>query len=325
MPWDGSLKASTALFVLILLVVGIGVPWFLLREAGDAVGIATWALPAVVTLVGLPLAWALAPAALTVGGGALRVVRPLRPVEIPLAEVRLVGRLPREALTGLVRTFGSGGAFGHYGRHWSRKLGAFRLYATRRDGHVLVDADGGRFVVTPGAPDAFVAALLQAAPRARPLGAADGAEAGLAPAPGGRGVLLLLAVTLGLVALVVGGILAVAWGAAPRSVRLEGSTVVVERNWLAPLALELSGGPESVRLLGPDDLRGFRRTAGTAFGAVRTGTFSTDTLGPFQLYAARRGPMWLLQTQHGKVAVVPDDPPAFDEALRTRQCPLPSR
>jgi hypothetical protein len=310
MPWDGAMRASTAFFVLLVLGVGLGLGVVVLGRAGDDPMAALAGLVGpLVALVLVPVTWALAPRALTIGGGMLRVERPLRPVEVPLGEVRAVGRLPGGAPKGIVRVGGSGGAFGSYGRFWSRDLGLVRVYATRRSDHVLVDTDQGRFLLTPGEPDAFVAALLRAARQARPLGALG------PPVSAARPLKLLVAVALA-VPLVVGGALAAAWALAPTSVRLEGDAVVVARNWAGPVVIPVA--PGSARPVEPGELRGLRRVAGTSWGGVRFGSFRSGPLGPFQLYAPRWGPAFLVETPEGRVVVMPDDPAAFEEGIGGR-------
>jgi hypothetical protein len=313
MPWDGTLKVSTSVFVAMMLAVAGGTAWLVLsRSGGDPPAVLAGLLGPLAAAVTLPLAWAFAPRALVLGRGLLRVDRPLRPVEIPLASIRAVGRVPREALRGMVRTAGSGGAFGYYGRFWSRPLGAVRLYATRRDGYVLLDTGAGRYLVTPEDPDAFAAAVRAAAPGARPLGPAGSLE----PAPGGRVAWKVLVPALLGVPLLVGAILLAAWGWAPRAVRLEGGAVVVERAWAAPVIVPLP--PGGARPLAWTELRGLRKTSGASFGQVRFGRWRTPALGQFQLYAPRWGPAWLLETPEGPLVVMPDDPAAFDAALHER-------
>jgi hypothetical protein len=306
MPLDRAMWATTILFLVIVLGASGGACWAILHDGPEgplATGVGI-AFP-LLALSLVPITWALAPRALTLGGGLLRVERPLRAVEVPLAAVRAVGRLPREALRGLVRVGGNGGAFGAYGGFWSRRLGSVRIYATRRRDHVLVDTDGARFLFTPGEPDAFVAALLAAAPQARPLGE-------LVPARGGKPWKVLVAVLLA-VPLIVGAGLAAAWAWSPTKVRLEGETVVVERAWAEPVVIPVEVG--AARRLEPGELGGLRRVSGTALGGVRYGRFRSGALGSFQLYAPRWGPAFLLQTPQGRVVVVPDDPAAFEEAI----------
>lgn len=319
--WESGLKVSTAFFVLLLLGVGVGVPWFVWSAAhGDPSALPGVLLPLLAVAVALPLAWALAPRALVLRGAFLVVERALRPVEIPLGAIRAVGRVTREQVGGMVRTWGSGGAFGYYGRYHCRGLGAVRLAATRRDGFVVIDADDARWLVTPDEPERFVTALLQAAPRASAL--APGAPPRPAPGSTRRFVLVLLASLAGVAALA-GIIFALVWIWAPRAVRAEGEVVVVERNWAGPVSIALRPDAPPPRRLAREELRGLRKQAGSNFGAVRYGTYASDALGPFQLYGPRVGQHWLLETPHGKVVVVPDDPEAFEAWARGRGAVAP--
>jgi hypothetical protein len=128
----------------------------------------TWLL--VAALVGIvPLAagaialaiYAWTPYAAAVEGGAIRIERRLAsPVVIPLAEVRGAERLSRERASGLHRVAGTSVPGGpHYGHFRSRALGDLQLYAWRPGGHVLLETDRGRVVVTPDDPGAFVSAV----------------------------------------------------------------------------------------------------------------------------------------------------------------------
>jgi hypothetical protein len=110
-------------------------------------------------LLGLLLAWALAPTGFAIEGGAVTVERRLLRVRLPLASIRAVAPLGPRAISGALRLAGSGGLFGFYGAYRSRELGAFRLYASRRDGLVLLDTARGRFVVSPEPPARFVEEL----------------------------------------------------------------------------------------------------------------------------------------------------------------------
>lgn len=314
--WEAGLRVSTALFVLLLLGVGVGVPWITWRAAhGDPAALPGVLLPLLAVAITLPLAWALAPRALVLRGACLVVERALRPVEIPFGEIRAVGRVTRQGVGGMVRTWGSGGAFGYYGRYLSRGLGPVRLAATRRDGYVVVDCDDARWLVTPDEPDRFVAALLQAAPRATAL--ASGAPPRPAPGSARRLALVLLGSLAGVAALA-GIIFSAVWIWAPRSVRAEGEVVVVERNWAGPLEIALRPGAPPPRPLAREELRGLRKQAGSNFGAVRYGTYASDALGSFQLFGPRPGQHWLLETPSGRVVVVPDDQAAFQAWARGR-------
>jgi hypothetical protein len=160
-PWDGLLKVTTALSV----VLGVGLLLFasiaLLPSRGALGGL-------IVAAAGVTqlLTWALAPKAYAIEAGTLRVERPLFPVDVPLSTIRAARPLADEAFRGSRRVAGSGGAFGYYGRFWSPRLGSFRLLATRRRELVLVDTEAERFVLSPDTPDRFLDALLSRASRA---------------------------------------------------------------------------------------------------------------------------------------------------------------
>ena len=111
----------------------------------------------------LAVAWALAPTALEIDGGALRICRRAwRPVEVPLTSIATVEATP-PALGCGVRLFGVGGFFGSYGLFWTRKLGRFLAYVTRRGPSVLLRRRGALPVlVTPDDPEAFTRILRQA-------------------------------------------------------------------------------------------------------------------------------------------------------------------
>jgi len=125
------------------------------------------------------------------------------------------------------------------------------------------------------------------------------------------------------VAALAGIIFSLVWIWAPRSVRVEGDVVVVERNWAGPVEVALRPDAPPPRRLAREELRGLRKQAGSNFGAVRYGTYASDALGPFQLYGSRVGQHWLLETAAGKVVVVPDDQEAFEAWARGRSATAP--
>lgn len=170
-PWDRSLKVSTALMVVVL--VGAGAVMLLRSQGSDHPELARVLILAVVPFPLILLGvWALAPTGFSVETSLVRVERPLRPIEIPLREVRSVDLLPEGALRGAIRTFGASGAFGHYGRFRSRQLGPFRMYANRSSRLVRLVTVRGTFVLSPEPPDRFIQEVLSRSPAARSGGAA---------------------------------------------------------------------------------------------------------------------------------------------------------
>jgi hypothetical protein len=113
---------------------------------------------ALAPLATLALAALLAPRGYSIEASSLRIERRLGSTAIPFASIRRVEPLPAERLAGAWRVFGTAGLFGYFGRFRSRPLGSFRMYATRSDGYVLVEADQP-VVLTPDRPTEFVAEL----------------------------------------------------------------------------------------------------------------------------------------------------------------------
>jgi len=312
-PWDGALKLSTGLFLALMLGMALGFAAFDVRLSPDE-GAFRWGLlvaPVIVALV-IPGVWVLAPRGYTIEGGELTVNRPLFPVRVPLASIRAVRLVARKQAGAFVKVAGAAGLFGHYGRFYSSALGSFRLYATRRDRLVVIDTDGGRFVVTPASPERFVEALGRAAPR---TGTAP--EPLRAGPPGGGAARVLVTVALG-VPLLIGVILLAAASYAPVAASLEADAIRIERRWAGPERLPLAG-VRSVAPLAPEALRGWRRVNGVGgLGSSSYGAYHSTALGHFTLYAWRRGPYLLLETSGGRVVLTPDDPAAFLAEVRAR-------
>jgi hypothetical protein len=318
-PWDRKLRLSTGLFVLLMAGLGAWIASQLLGADPEALPGPLAAVPVLLGAI-VVLAWALSPRGFAVEAGRVRVERRLWPVEIPLAEVRAVEALPDGVLGRSVRVWGAGGAFGYYGRFWSRRLGHYRLYATRCTGLVRLVTARETFVLSPEPAARFVEDLRTHSPSARPAAALDpGAQ--LAP----RRAWLPPAALGAAVALFIGGVLVASWAWAPRSVSVVGGEVVVERQWAGPERIPLASVRE-VRLLSGADFRGWRRVAGVAgLGRVSYGRYRSSALGTFQLYSWRRGAHVLLATEGGKVVVTPDDWRAFVEVrARLGQAPLPA-
>ena len=76
--------------------------------------------------------------------------------EIALDDTGTVG-VVGYSTDGSVRTFGVGGLFGYFGRFRSPRFGPYQLYATRRAPSVQLRARGGTYVLSPDAPEAFLA------------------------------------------------------------------------------------------------------------------------------------------------------------------------
>ena len=301
--WDRGLRISTWIAAIVLVAVPAALLVFLRNESGEI------PLPVGLAVVGaaiiLPGAWALAPRGFAVEGRALRVERLLFPVRIGLDEIRGVAVLPADALKGAMRLAGTSGLFGHYGRFWSRRLGPFRMYATRCRGLVLVDTARARYLLSPDEPERFAQLLVQRAPRAARV---DGA---LPPGGPGRTAWLVPVAVASVVLLAVGGVLLAAFAFAPASIRVEGDSIRIERRWVGPISVPLS----TVRRAGPlprGAFRGLARTSGVAgLGRFAYGDYRSAPLGRFRLYACRRGQFVLVDTIGERFVLTPDEPERF--------------
>ncbi len=302
--WDRALRISTWAAAAIL----VGVPAALLlflRDGDGQVPLPVGLLVAAVAAI-LPAAWALAPTGLAIEGRVLEVERILFPVRIPLDEIRAVAALPADGLKGVMRLAGTSGLFGYYGRFGSKRLGSFRMYATRCKGLVLVDTAKARYLVSPDEPDRFVEALLQRAPRAVRV---EGA-----PAPGDsvRSAWVVPVAVVSVVLLAIGGVILGAIAFEPASIRVEAGAIRIERRWVgAPITVPLS----SVRRAGPlprGAFRGLVRTNGVAgLGKAAYGQYRSASLGSFRLYAYKGGPFVLVDTDGERFVLTPDEPERF--------------
>lgn len=304
-PWDRTLKVTTTLSVL----VGVGAFLLAYTWLGSGSGLLVAAI--VVTHV---LSWAFAPRAYAIEGGRLRIERPLLPVDVPLAAIRAARPLAEEDFRGARRVLGSGGLFGYYGRYWSRRLGSFRLLATRRRWLVLVDSEVDRFVLSPEPPDRFLDAVLSRAPGA----AREDPGAPIAPRRTPRRAWLGLGALVALVTLTVAGaafLLPYAW--APQGVRLEGDAIHVEGRLFSPVVVIPLADVRRVERLPAEASRGFHRVSGASpSSGVRYGVFRSRELGDFRLYAWREGPAVVLDTLRERFVVTPDDPETFVSDVR---------
>jgi hypothetical protein len=310
-PWDRTLRIATTVAVV---AAAAGAVALLRLAARTETPFATAMGIAVAGAIALTLALSFAggPRGYTVEAGRLRVDRPLRAVEIPLASIRAAGALPDGALRGAARLVGSGGLFGYYGRFWSRRLGAFRLYATRRTGLVVVDTATERFVLSPEPPGRFLDVLLSRAPSA--TRALSGAPLPARPVP--RRVKVGLAALVVVVPVVFAGIVGGVWAYSPVAAVVEAGEIRIERR-LAPAVVIPLGDVRRVERLAPEHACRLWRVAGTAVpGGVRYGHFRSRELGDVQLYAWRSDAYVLLETEGARIVVTPDDPAAFLAAVR---------
>ena len=157
-PWDQKLTLITVVTSTLLLAAATLSFWAALTLAPSGAGRAVVLLGGLVALIVFVLGILLAPRGYTIADGRLTIDRLVRPIELSLASIETVERLPAERLAGSWRTLGSGGFFGYYGRFRNEGLGSYRMYATRGDGYVLIRA-AHPYVLTPDSPERFIETL----------------------------------------------------------------------------------------------------------------------------------------------------------------------
>lgn len=167
-PWDEGLRHLTLLSSAGVLGASALVAWMAFTQPltqGTRNLVLVSALPGVAIFLFSAL---YAPRGYEVSDDAVRVRRWAGALVIPMPAIQGVERLISSApVEEAVRTLGVGGLFGYFGRFRGRSLGGFRMYATRSSGLVLLRTTTGRIVLTPGAPDRFIAAVERTrAPRA---------------------------------------------------------------------------------------------------------------------------------------------------------------
>jgi len=120
-----------------------------------------WLLPASAAFLALTayITRAMAPRGYAVNDIELVIDRAMRPITIPLREIKEVKPLEDGVLMRSARLMGTSGFYGHYGLFWSKKTGKFRAYATRMDRLVAVRTEKTLFVLSPENPEDFAAAL----------------------------------------------------------------------------------------------------------------------------------------------------------------------
>ena len=102
---------------------------------------------------------ALAPRGFALNDIELEIDRARSPIKIPLTSITEARKLGDAEVKGMLRLMGASGFYGHYGWFWNRKLGRFRLYASRLKDLVLVKTHKTAFVLSPEDTGTFIADL----------------------------------------------------------------------------------------------------------------------------------------------------------------------
>jgi len=142
-------------------VVIIGVVVFTLTLADELVNEqkALPVIPISLTLI-LLIAYAFRPNNYSISDDKLLIHRMVGDVKIMRSDIKSVEMIDESKVKNSIRTFGSGGFFGSYGKFWNSTLGSMTWYVTRKNNFVLVETnDGKKIILTPDKPEELVYSL----------------------------------------------------------------------------------------------------------------------------------------------------------------------
>jgi hypothetical protein len=90
----------------------------------------------------------------------LNILRPVSTLKIPLHRIRSIRAVGSKELGFGIRTFGSGGFFGYFGKFYYRHTGHVTLYVTDRSKMLLLTLDDDKkILISPDNTAAFMAAF----------------------------------------------------------------------------------------------------------------------------------------------------------------------
>jgi hypothetical protein len=153
---DRSALPRTALTLLALLCLLVLV--FFLHELAPVLIIM------VAPIVAVPaMAYAASPLGYAIDNRGLYVERKaLKTLKIPLGQITNVRYLPRPALQGAIRVYGTGGLFGWAGRYRIPGLGTVSMHATNLDRLIVIQRRYRKpIVISPADSEAFLTGLRQ--------------------------------------------------------------------------------------------------------------------------------------------------------------------
>ncbi len=143
---------TTAVLALIIVIVG-----FSLYKIGqtDQEILTITVIPIIVICL---IAYSFRPNNYSVDEDKLLIHRMIKDVEIKRDNIKSVEIIDESKVKNSIRTFGSGGFFGSFGKFWNSTLGSMTWYVTRKNNFVLVETnDQKKIILTPDNPEDFVA------------------------------------------------------------------------------------------------------------------------------------------------------------------------
>jgi hypothetical protein len=142
---DGLAKALT--FIVYLIVLAVALSRFVYtKDAGSfEMNYDKWAF--LIALIVLFSAYPYRVKKYIITDDSLIVKRLIGSKKIPLKEIASARLLETGELKLILRTFGSGGFYGYFGKYYDSHLGVMTFYTTQRENRILVELKNGKKIV----------------------------------------------------------------------------------------------------------------------------------------------------------------------------------
>ena len=82
-----------------------------------------------------------------IGSTELIIKRPIGEREILISDITEIRLVEEDELNGLIRTFGSGGLFGYFGKFYNSRFGFITLYTTQLKNRVFIRTKSGKKII----------------------------------------------------------------------------------------------------------------------------------------------------------------------------------
>lgn len=166
--WSNGMKLST----IVLFVVLVGVFFLLFTKVFGAQDSGTKIMAGTVQavlLATLAFSYLLSPVGYSLDEKSLTIVRPMKPIVIPLTEITKAETVVPALLHGSIRLLGNHGLWGCYGKYSNAALGRYYLYVRSGNDQLLIEA-ANKYVIAPERPQQFLQSLQRAMAAAKNIG-----------------------------------------------------------------------------------------------------------------------------------------------------------
>lgn len=262
------------------------------------------------------LAYGYSPRGYTVSERTITAKRLIGNVEVPLEGVREARAGGADDFRTCVRLWGSGGLFGYYGLHWTKKLRKCRWYVTNRKNTVVLVTEARTVVFSPDDVDGFLAAIRAAVPVSPPEVLPGTMALGKDRNRAGT----IVGLTVGAASLAIVG-LALSYSPGPPRYTLTHDALAIHDRFY-PVTLRADAVDVArirvVEITADPDWRPTLRTNGFSNSHYHSGWYRTASGRKMRMYRADGKRLVLLPPKGGGAPVLVEvkDPEGFIEALR---------